>query len=124
MDGIKRKIIGAITKDLSDRFRVIDNTGTNKRIIAEQFPDVLLMRQEPPKNDDILFIMRIETPESDLIDSVTEWKEMDKAPIASYIVVSKDQIDEAKKLASVVGIHPKFAVYTFDHNQKASIDYE
>jgi len=122
-DNIRRNIIGAIRHDLSDRFRVIDNTGSDRRIIAGMLPDVLLMRQEPPKNDDILFIMRIEDNKN-LIDSVAEWKEMDKADISYYIVVPEEKINEAKKLASAVGIFARFASYKLDHNSKASVSYE
>lgn len=120
---IRRNIIGAIRHDLSDRFRVIDNTGLDRKIVSGMLPDVLLMRQEPPKNDDILFIMRIEGKDN-LIDSVAEWKEMDKASVSSYIVVPEAKINEAKKLASAVGIFARFASYTLDHNNKASVTYE
>lgn len=122
-DRIRRNIIGAIRHDLSDRFRVFDNTGLDRKIVSGMLPDVLLMRQEPPKNDDILFIMRIENG-NNLIDSVAEWKEMDKASVSSYIVVPENKLNEAKKLASAVGIFARFASYTLDHNNKASVVYE
>lgn len=120
---VKRNIIGAIKNDLSDRFRVIDNTKEDRRIVANIIPDVLLMRQEPPKNDDVMFIMRIEDG-VDFINSVAEWREMDQASVASYIVVPENKIDEAKKLASAVGIFARFASYRLDHNNKASVVYE
>lgn len=122
-DRIRRNIIGAIRHDLSDRFRVFDNTGLDRKIVSGMLPDVLLMRQEPPKNGDILFIMRIENG-NNLIDSVAEWKEMDKASVSSYIVVPENKLNEAKKLASAVGIFARFASYTLDHNNKASVVYE
>lgn len=120
---VKHNIIGAITSDLSDRFRVIDNTKGDMKIVGGILPDILLMRQEPPKNDDVLFIMRIED-DSNLLDSVAEWKEMDKALVSSYIVVPATKLDEAKKLANAIGIFTRFAYYELDHNNKAKVFYE
>lgn len=68
---LQKSIIGAIKKDLSNRFRVIDNTGKDKRIVFGTLPDVILMRPVPPANDDIMFVMRIEDG-VDLIESVSE----------------------------------------------------
>lgn len=120
----KHNIISAIKNDLSDRFRVIDNTGQDKRIIASQFPDVLLMRQIPPENDDILFVMKIEGGDYDLINSVSSWKEFDRSQFSFYIVVPKEKLDEAKRLADLVEVFAKFAYYTLDHNGKAKVQYE
>jgi hypothetical protein len=73
---MKQEIIVSIFKQFKNRFRVFDNTGDSKRVVAGQFPDVILMRLEPPPNNDIFFVMKIETPESILVDDLPEWKEL------------------------------------------------
>ena len=121
---IRKHIIGAIKNDLSDRFRVIDNTGTNRQIVAGLFPDVLLMRQEPPKNDDVLFVMRIESQNVDLTNSIAIWKELERSEVSFYLVVPDKELNKAKQLASAIDVSAKFAHYTIDHQGKAKVSYE
>lgn len=119
-----REIIGAIKREFSKRFRVIDNTGNDKKIVAGQFPDVIIMRPEPPINSDILFVMKIEDG-NDLVDSVAEWKALGDAPSVLYIIIPTDRLDIAKKLASATGVRARFASYILDHNGKvAEMRYE
>ncbi len=119
----KKSIIETIRSDLSDRFRVIDNTAKDKQLVAGQFPDVLLMRQIPPQNDDVLFVMRIENKDSNLVDSVAAWKDLERSDISFYLVVPDEKLDEAKRLASAVGVFAKFAHYT-SKNNKVKVSYE
>lgn len=116
----RREIIGAIKKEFSKRFRVIDNTGNDKKIIAGQFPDVILMRPEPPINSDILFVMKIEDEDGDLLDSISEWRALGDAPSVLYIIAPDSKLDEAKRLASATGVRARFASYELDHNGKVS----
>ena len=123
-EATKKHIIGAIKSDLSDRFRVIDNTGTNRQIVAGLFPDVLLMRQEPPKNDDVLFVMRIEGQETDLANSIAIWKELERSEVSFDLVVPDAELHKAKQLASAIDVSAKFAHYTINHQGKARVSYE
>ncbi len=118
----KQAIIKAIVDQFSGRFRVFDNTGDDKKVIAGQFPDVIIMRPEPPVNQDILFVMRVDDG-TDLISSVSEWKSLGATPSVLYIVIPKDKLDDAKKLASATGVRARFAPYTIGAN-KVSIRYE
>jgi hypothetical protein len=77
------------------------------------------MGPEPPANNDILFVMRIEDG-NDLLDSVAEWKALGDAPSVLYIIVPSDHLDKAKKLASATGVRARFASYTLDHNGKVT----
>lgn len=121
---IKHRIVSAIKNDLSDRFRVIDNTSKDKRVVAGQFPDILLMKQIPPENDDILFVMRIEDGNTDLINSVSIWKDLDRSEISFYLVVPEEKLDEAKRLADAIEVFAKFAYYSVDANRKVKVHYE
>lgn len=118
----KQMVIKAIVSEFSGRFRVFDNTGEDKKVVAGQFPDVIIMRQEPPVNQDILFVMKIEDGDS-LIDSVPEWQALASAPSVLYIVVPQSKLDEAKKLASATGVRARFAPYTIGANT-ARVRYE
>lgn len=118
----KEMIIKAIVDEFSGRFRVFDNTGDAKKVVAGQFPDIIIMRPEPPINQDILFVMKIEE-DSNLIDSVPEWQALASAPSVLYIVVSQDKLDEAKKLASATGVRARFAPYIIDADH-ARVSYE
>ena len=89
----KQMIIKAIVSEFSGRFRVFDNTADSKKVITGQFPDVIIMRQEPPVNQDILFVMKIEEDDNNLIDSVPEWQALASAPSVLYIVVPKIKLD-------------------------------
>lgn len=124
MEEAKRKTIAAIRHDLSDRFRVIDNTGNARQIIGGVFPDVLLMRQEPPKNEDVLFVMRIESMDVDLSASIVAWKELERSEISFYLVIPADKLNEAKRLASVLDVPAKFASYVIDCQGKVKVNYE
>lgn len=111
----KQQVIEQIANEFSGRFRVVDNTGDDKKVVAGQFPDVIIMRPEPPVNQDILFVMKIEDGEN-LIDSVPEWKALGSAPSVLYIVLPQAKLDEAKKLASATGVRARFAPYSVGAN--------
>ena len=119
---IRQKVIQHITETLSDRFQVVDNTGPEKKIIAGQFPDVLIFKKEPPNNTDPLFILKIENGE-DLVDSVSQWKELGSDPSVFYIVLPEDKLDEAKKLVSATGVRAKFAWYKVHEKNVTRIHY-
>ncbi|MCK5460619.1 hypothetical protein KAI58_01395 [Candidatus Gracilibacteria bacterium] len=120
---IRTKVIEKIRKSLSSRFRVFDNTGADKKIIAGQFPDVILFKKEPPQNDEILFVLKIENG-GKLLDSLPLWKELGSAPSAFYIVVAKEKLDEAKKLVSVAGVRARFAWYEVVNDNVTQVHYE
>lgn len=122
---IKRaSIVSLVNKEFSDRFRVIDNTGAEKKVIAGQLPDIILMRKEPPPNSDILFVMRIENG-GDLLDSIPAWQALSSVPSVLYLIVPEHRLDEAKKLASAIGVRARFASYAADDAGEAkAIRYE
>lgn len=119
----RNKIIEAIKEKHGTRFRVFDNTGEDKEIVAGQFPDVIFKQQEPPPNNNILFVMKIEAG-SNLVDSVPVWKALGSAPSVFYIVVPTNKIDEAKKLVSVAGVRARFARYEMEKDNVKQIYYE
>lgn len=119
----RSSIVALIQKEFSSRFRVLDNTGAAKKVVAGQFPDVILMRPEPPPNRDILFVMKIETGVN-LVDSVSEWQALGSAPSVLYIVVPEDKLDEAKKLASATNVRARFASYVLNGSGAKQIRYE
>jgi hypothetical protein len=118
----KQKIIKSVIDTFKKRFRVFDNTGEGKKIVGGQFPDIILMRPEPPPNEDILVIMKIEDGKN-LIDNVPEWRGLSSTMSVFYIVIPQEKLDEAKKLASATGVRARFAPFTVD-NDKVSIRYE
>ena len=118
----RAKIIEFIKKQQAERFRVIDNTGTDKRIVGGQFPDIIFLQTEPPPNDNILFVLKIET--NPTIDSVSEWKSLSAVPSVFYIVVPKDKLDDAKKLAAATGVNARFAWYEVEGEKLKQVNYE
>ena len=121
---IHSKIIASVKDQFSDRFRVFDNTESDKKVVGGQFPDIILMRPEPPPNSDILFIMKIETINANLVDSVSEWKALGSAPSVFYIVVPKEKLDQAKKLVSATNVRARFAFYEMEGDILKQIQYE
>lgn len=119
----KIKIIASILEKFKTRFRVFDNTAGDKRVVAEQFPDIIFLQPEPPPNNNILFVMKIETGEN-LLDSVAEWKGLGNIPSVLYIVVPASKLDEAKKLANAAGVRAKFAWYELSGENLKQIQYE
>jgi hypothetical protein len=81
------KIIAHILNEFKGRFRAFDNTGDDKKVIAGQFPDVILMRTEPPPNSDILFLMKIES-DGNFVNSFSEWQALSSTPSVLYVVVA------------------------------------
>lgn len=121
----KQKIIKHLKKVFSKRFRVIDNTGEDKKLVAGQFPDIILMRPEPPPNSDVIFIMKIETKDdNDFVDSIAEWKELGTAPSVFYIVVPEKSLDKAKKLVSATGIRARLGSYKMDQDEVEHVRFE
>ena len=122
---LRKKIVAAITADFKNRFRVIDNKKSSPRAINGTFPDIILMRQIPPENDNILFIMKIEEDtSSDLLDAAPIWKLMSESFGYLYVVVDSTREQEARKIISTVGIRAKLAVFEKDVNGKISIKYD
>jgi len=122
---LKKKIVASIRDDFSKKFRVIDNTSGASRSFNGVFPDVILMQPEPPKNDNIFFIMKIEENEnSDLLDSASIWKLMSDTPFVPYIVISEKRASEAKKIIQAMGLKLRIATFTTDHNGKVTVQYE
>ena len=111
MSSVRPKVIVKIQSDLSNRFRVVDNTGEDKKVIGSQIPDVLIFRKDSTDNSETpLFIMKVENG-GDLADSLASWKDLGKVPSTFYIVTSKEKLDEAKKLAGATEINARFAWY-------------
>lgn len=103
------QIIARIQKDLSDRFRVFDNTGTDKKIVGGEFPDVVILQKEPPPNNNILFVMKLDDGEN-FVNSLSEWKGLASTTSTLYIVLPQNRLDDAKKLAAQAGLgKAKFA---------------
>jgi hypothetical protein len=120
---IRNKLITSIKQRNESRFRVFDNTGEDKEVIAGQFPDVIFKQKEPPPNNNILFVMKIETS-GDLVNSVPLWQALGSVSSVFYIVVPKDKIDEAKKLASIAGVRTRFAWYELEGGEVKQVHYE
>ena len=120
---VREKVIAFIQKQQEGRFRVINNTGADKRIIAGQFPDIIFLQKEPPPNNNILFVLKVENG-GNLVDSVPVWKALGGAPNTFYIVVSVDRLDEAKKLASATDVKAKFAWYKVVGEDVTQVNYE
>lgn len=121
---LQPKVIEFIKRQYKDRFRVIDNTGEDKKVIAGQFPDIIFMQKEPPPNDNILFTLKIEEPNEKLLDRIPEWKALGSAPSVLYVVVEKSRLDEAKKLSSATGVRARFAWYEIDDDNVKQVHYE
>ncbi|GEM_PF-2404328 len=119
----RQKVIQYIISTLSNRFNVVDNTIADKKIVAGQFPDVLIFPKNSTADRDLLFIMKIENG-GELIDSLPQWKELATAPITFYIVVPNVKIDDAKKLANATGVKAKFASYQIDNQGSVTLNYE
>lgn len=120
---VKEKVIAYIKQQQSGRFRVIDNTGPDKKIVAGQFPDVIFLQKEPSPNTNALFILKVENG-GELIDSVAIWKALGSAPSVFYIVVPAAKLDEAKKLSSATDVKAKFAWYEMEDDKVKQVHYE
>ena len=120
---IRPRVIELIKADLSDRFNVVDNTGVDKKIVAGQFPDVLLFSKDSKFNDVVLFTMKIENG-GELVDSLPIWKELANAPSSFYVVVPKDKLDDAKKLADATNVKARFSWYEIVSGEVTEIHYE
>ncbi|MBQ3318608.1 hypothetical protein IJG76_01155 [Candidatus Saccharibacteria bacterium] len=120
----KQALVEKIKSNFKQRFRVIDNTGKDKKAVDGTFPDVILMRPIPPKNDDILFIMKIENGEN-MIDSVAEWRIMSNSRAVPYVVVPEEKLNEAKTLANAANVRIRFASFSYKKGgDLESIRYE
>ena len=117
------KVIAKIQADLGGRFRVVDNTGEDKKVIGGQFPDILVYGKDPPINETLLFVMKVENG-SPLLDSVGAWKELGSSPVGFYVVVPKDKLDDAKRLVGATGAKARFAWYEVQGDVVTQVQYE
>ena len=104
----RAQLIAFIHSQQSNRFRVVDNTGPEKKIIGGQFPDIIFLQKESPPNNNVLYVFKIETNPS--VDSVAEWKALGSVSSVFYIVVPRSKLDEARKLAAATGVTARFRV--------------
>lgn len=118
-----QKVIAEIKNAMEGRFRFIDNTGFDKKIVGGQFPDILLLQNEPPPNNNILFVLTIET-DPNLVDSVSEWKALGSGPSGLYIIVPKERLDVAKKLANATDVNARFGWYEMENGEVTEVHYE
>ena len=118
----RSKVIAYILKTLAARFDVFDNTTADKKIIAGQFPDVLVFKKGSTADRDLLFVMKIENG-GDLIDSVAQWQALASAPSALYIVTPHEKLADAKKLASATGVKARFGWYKIAADDVAELNY-
>ncbi len=123
MSSARSKVITRLQKDLSGRFRVVDNTGIDKTVLSGRIPDVILYKKEPPNSTDVLFVMKIENG-GELVDSLAQWKEIGALPATFYIVVPKDKLDDAKKLANATSVRARFAWYRIQNDELQELRYE
>lgn len=119
----RQKVIKKVIETLSDRFRVFDNTTTDKKIVSGQFPDVLIYKKEPQDDDEILFLMKIENG-GELVDSVSQWKELSKTPSVFYIITPRDKLDDAKKLVDATGIRARLGWYEISNEEVTNLRFE
>ncbi len=119
----RQKVIKKLQSDLA-RFNVVDNTVSEKKVIAGQIPDVIIFQKNVQMENDPLFIIKIENG-GDLVDSIQQWKSLGELPSSFYIVVPTSKIDEAKKLANITGVKARFASYDLDESENVKeIHYE
>lgn len=118
----RTKILDRLRQDFSNRFRVIDNTGTDKKVVGGEFPDVLLLQLEPPPNNNILFVLKLDEADN-LVDSLSEWKGLSSTPSVLYVIVPQNRLDEAKKFAAQTGVRAKFA-WVEEKGEETVIHYE
>ena len=119
----REKVIAFIIQQQSSRFRVIDNTGSDKKIIGGQFPDIIFFPKEPANSTNALIVFKIENG-SELVDSVPIWQGLGSAPSVLYIVVPKTKLDDVKKLAVLTGVRAKFGWYEMDKENVEYVNYE
>jgi hypothetical protein len=116
------KLISFIQSQQSNRFRVIDNTGTDKKIVGGQFPDIIFMQMEPPPNNNILFVFKID--ENPDVNSISVWRSLSSTPSVFYVVVPRTKLDDVKKLAAATGINARFAWYDMESENVKQVVYE
>src|SRR3989344_724388 len=105
------------------RFRVFDNTAQEKKIVGGVFPDIIFLQPEPPPNNNILFVLKVESGNS-FVDHVSEWKALGSTPSVFYLVVPRSKLDEAKKLVSATGVRARFAWYEMTGEEVTQVNYE
>lgn len=119
----RENVIAFIAKQQSTRFRVLDNTGSDKKIIAGQFPDLIFFQKEPANSNNVLIVFKIENG-GELVDSVPVWQGLGSAPSVLYIVVPKTKLDDAKKLASLTNVRARFGWYEMEGETVKYVNYE
>jgi len=117
----------AVVQALSDSnqkryptYKVLNNLGGEKTNVAGLFPDIIL--QDGKGN--LLFIIEVKK-NGNIAQCIQQWKNVPKIPAFLYIVVPENDLSNAKSIAQVVGLQPKFGTYTVDPETKViSVKYE
>lgn len=118
------KVIAFIQNQQKDRFLAVNNTVEDKKIVSGQFPDLIFYQKTDQAKARILFTMKVENG-GELVDSVSQWKDLANSPYVFYVVVPVRKLDDAKKLINATGIKAKCAWYEQDADGKITkVTYE
>lgn len=105
---IHDRVVNHIAQIFQDTYNVLSNIGTPKHYISSIFPDLILQDKTDNKTR---FIIEVKE-NGGVALSIQAWKSLPSVPATLYIVVPKDLLSEAKKVAQIVGLSLRFGSYT------------
>ena len=113
-------VVRALCDSNASRYKVLSNLEGENHNVAGLFPDILL--QDTTGN--LIFIIEVKK-NGNIAPCIQQWKSVPKMPAFLYIVVPEGDLSNAKSIAQVVGLQPKFGSYTIEPaTKKVIVKYE
>jgi hypothetical protein len=113
------RVVNHIAQSFQGTYTVLSNIGTPKHYISSIFPDLIMQDKADNKTR---FIIEVKE-NGGVALCIQAWKSQPSIPATLYIVVPKDLLSEAKKVAQIVGLSARFGSYTVT-NDEIKVDFE
>lgn len=113
------KVVGFIAKQFESDYTVLSNIDKAQYYISSIFPDLILQDKKDNKPRFIIEVKR----NGGVAQCIQSWKSLPSIPATLYIIVPKELLSEAKKVAQIIGLSVRFGSYTI-LNDDITVDYE
>ena len=113
------QVVRLIFHQFENDYNILSNVGNSQYYIASIFPDLILQDKKDNKPQFIIEVRK----SGGVAQCIQMWKSLPSIPATLYIIVPKELLSEAKKIAQIVGLSVRFGSYTI-LNDDIKVEYE
>lgn len=113
-----KSVVFYIENTMKERFQVLSNVDIEQFHIGDKYPDLILLDKESRKPRFAIEVSK----NGQISSSLEKWKNI-SIPATLYLIVPKQDLENAKNISSVIGVNTRFGYYTI-HEDKIDVVYE